>query len=117
MCQLFESIRLEDGVLQYLPLHEARMQKSRKDLWNLTDQINLSEIDISNEYKTGLYKCRITYKNSVESIQFIPYQIRTIKSIKLVESDHCDYSHKYIDRRFFHELYLKYPKCSILNYL
>lgn len=107
MCRLFESIRLEHGELQQLKLHEARMQRSRKELWNLTDPIRLGEIVIPGDFKRGIFKCRIIYKDSIESVEFLPYGIRKLKSLKLVTADTLEYNHKYLDRTPIQEILLQ----------
>ncbi len=105
--QLLETIRVEDGKFSNLPLHQVRMNNSRKQLFNCTDKIDLISIlqDLSNNISDNkLYKCRIIYDTEIGKIEFTPYQMPHINTLKLVYCDDIEYSHKYFDRNHINEL-------------
>jgi|FLOH01.1.fsa_nt_gi 4-amino-4-deoxychorismate lyase len=105
--QLIETIRFEQGKFSNLIFHQNRMDNSRKMLFNCKEEINLptilqeASIEISDK---GLYKCRVIYNSEITKIEFIPYNISDIKSLKLVSGDDIDYSHKYLDRMQINKL-------------
>ncbi|MEG0698152.1 MAG: aminotransferase class IV, partial [Algoriella sp.] len=94
--------------LRNLDYHQARFDRTRSDNFNDIQPILLKEIiqfptDLSDEK----YKVRIVYDREIQRIEFQPYQIKPINSIKLFEIDpKINYTYKYVDRWFFEE-YIK----------
>jgi 4-amino-4-deoxychorismate lyase len=108
MSLLFESIRLQDGRLQNLEYHSFRLNQSRRDIFNSTDEIELSKvIYIPDHCKSGIYKCRVTYALKIESIVFQPYVVRTVQKLKLIEDNSITYCHKFTDRTQLNSLFAK----------
>lgn len=100
MVKLIESIRILNGRIRHLNLHEDRCNESRAKLWNLTNAINLrKKLTIPKNYKDGLVKCRIVYSQEIEEITFQAYQIRTINKIKIIQSDTISYPFKFEERK------------------
>lgn len=105
MSRLIESICINDGEIRNLKYHQKRMDNSRFELFGLKDVIDLKKaIQISEKEQIGKYKCRIVYAEEIESIEFIPYEIRTIKSFRLVENEKIDYQFKFENRKIFDEM-------------
>ncbi|MFA5970812.1 MAG: aminotransferase class IV family protein [Lentimicrobiaceae bacterium] len=99
MSLLFESIRVQDGVLQNLEYHNFRMNHSRKALYKSPGSIELDQvIQVPTECRKGLYKCKVTYSREVKSIEFKLYLPRVIKSLRLIEDDTINYKYKYTNR-------------------
>jgi len=98
MSRLLESIRCEEGALQNLPFHQARMDTSVEALFSIENRLRLEDVEVPPDCRTGLYKCRIVYDDSLCSVEFQPYRFREIRSLKLVSDDAVEYSHKYADR-------------------
>jgi 4-amino-4-deoxychorismate lyase len=105
MFRLFETIRIDEGVVQNLEYHNRRFVKARKHFFNLEDIPDLSPLIFCPEHlKTGTIKCRIEYSDRVHAIHYEPYSPRRIKRLKLVESAEIDYAFKYEDRTIFDRL-------------
>ena len=102
---LIETIKIENGKLANLSYHQARFDKSRKDLFAVTKRIDLSTV--INAPKSGLYRCRILYNEDIRSIKYIPYKEKDITKLKVVPSD-IDYAYKYADREIFTKLLQEY---------
>lgn len=99
MCLLFETIRIVEGVPQNLPLHEERMNRSRKTLFGSNNFLKLADyIDVSNNPGGKTERCRVVYGSSVISVEFSPYTPAGIKTLRIVEADTLVYDHKYSDR-------------------
>lgn len=101
MCLLLETIRIENGLIRNLKYHQARINHARKELLNCTDRLDLSEIIVSEltlNIEENIFKCRITYMKEIDKIEFLPYQIPAISSLKLVIDDEIDYTFKFSDR-------------------
>jgi 4-amino-4-deoxychorismate lyase len=46
----------------------------------------------------GVYRCKVIYAEDILSVEFLAYEKKEIKTLKLVESD-IAYSHKFVDRK------------------
>lgn len=65
----------------------------------MKNELNLNTILQNQTFpKSGLYKCRIVYHKQIESVEFIPYQARSIRCLKVIHDQAIDYSHKFEDR-------------------
>jgi len=105
MSLLFETIRLVNGEPVNLAFHEARMNRSRQALLNANDAISLKAfLSVPAALRKGIYKCRVEYGITIEKISFEPYIPRKIKSLRLLEDNSIDYSHKYCNRDHLSEL-------------
>jgi 4-amino-4-deoxychorismate lyase len=108
MFQFIESICCENKQLRNLEFHQTRFDRTRHDNFSDSQPIVLENIiqfpaDLTNEK----YKVRIVYDREIQSIEFQPYTIKEINSIRLYEIDpKINYTYKYLDRWFFDE-YLK----------
>ena len=112
MFRLLESIRCEKGELQNLPFHQTRMDKSFEDLFSKKNETKLDKIVVSEHCRKGLYKCRVIYSETIESVEFIPYQYPAIKSLKLVVDNEIDYSYKFANRSAINSLLQKKESCD-----
>ena len=113
MSRLFETIKCEDGKLLNLEYHRERFNRSRKDCFGSDEKLLLEEIiSIPEECKSGIFRCRVTYSDKIEKIEFLAYQFRNVESLKLVYDDNVDYHFKYSDRNYLTKLFEKRRKCD-----
>lgn len=132
MCLLLETIRIENGHIRNLRYHQERMNHARKNLFQCSDQLDLAEIIINNMSRSGfairkqraadlqsarekqksLYKCRITYARKIDNLEFLPYKLPTITSLKIVSNDQIGYAYKFNDRSCLDELFKKKADCD-----
>ncbi len=90
-----ETIKIEHNIAHNIHYHQARFDRTRKELWGAQESIELSkEINAPTQ---ALYKCRITYGEKIEKIEYLPYVKKLPQSFTLVESE-LDYSYKFADR-------------------
>ncbi len=99
--ELLETIKIEDGQVINIEWHNRRCNKSRLELFDEKKLLNLEEF-IEAPQK-GLYRCRILYDSEINSVEYIPYTPKKIKSFKIVKSN-INYSYKYSDREELNEL-------------
>lgn len=105
MCQLIESLCLENGIIKNIDYHNLRMNKSRYDLFGCHDVIDIAGVISLPQYaKTGMWKIRIIYSAAVDRIEYEEYKRKTIRSFQIVFADDMDYSHKYLDRTHIAQL-------------
>ncbi len=108
--QLLETIRFNAGKFSNIELHQRRFNDSRRQLFNCKDERNLSSIldsYIKNQPDYQLLKCRVVYDAEVESVEFTPYSMPNITSLKLVNCNEIEYSHKYLNRSHINKLMLQ----------
>jgi 4-amino-4-deoxychorismate lyase len=99
MLQLIETICFEKGVFQRLPLHEERMNRSRLHFFCRPDKISLvRHLKVAESLKNETLKCRVTYSEEIEGIEYEAYTLKSIKSLKLVADDSIEYSYKFRNR-------------------
>jgi 4-amino-4-deoxychorismate lyase len=102
----FETICVQNRQLVNLVYHEARLNKTRAELFGSEDQWNLSElIKIPDYVSDARHKCRLAYAADIDSIKWEPYNFRTITKIQRVYDNTVDYSYKYNDRTNLNNLY------------
>jgi len=117
---LLETIRFENGKFLNLERHTVRMNRSRKALFGRNDKIDLEAVlktaastSFQGSAAAGsLFKCRVVYTHDVEKIEFVPYQLPNIRSLKIVRDDNIDYAFKYLDRSSLEQLYDQRGKCD-----
>jgi len=99
MCQFIETICIRNGEPERLSWHNARLNRTRQELLNLVEGIDLTNnLSIPAEAKKGLFKCRVTYRETIEKVEFEPYSIRPVHSLRLVNADNVNYPYKYANR-------------------
>ncbi len=99
MCRLFETIRIADGVLCNLALHDERLNRSRRKLYDTKDDLRLSDyIRVPEDCRAGIFRCRVIYGKTIVSTEFTPYTPATVRTLKLVYADNLVYDLKYLDR-------------------
>lgn len=113
MCQLLETIKIENREIKNLFFHNERLNRSRKELFGINDYLNLEDIiSIPDKINNGVYKLRITYSQKIETIEFIPYKIKEITKLKIVEDNNILYDYKYSDRSILNKLLLSAPEAD-----
>jgi 4-amino-4-deoxychorismate lyase len=94
----FETICVENRQLKNIKYHQARLSKTRKDLWGYTNELSLADLAIPDFVTDRRHKLRIAFSLEMEEIRWELHVPRTISSIKKVYDDEVDYSYKYNDR-------------------
>ena len=113
MSLLIETIKVVDGKFCNLFYHEQRMIRSLEMLCGIEEDIILeaflNELTVP---KKGVYKCRIIYDEHTKEVEFIPYQVRPVKTLKIVENDRINYDFKYADRKQIDKLFEQRESCD-----
>jgi 4-amino-4-deoxychorismate lyase len=107
---LIETICFSGGEFQNLSYHQHRMDKARRELWQL-EPIDLQEILDSHRSKiphSEYVRCRILYAQEIEKVEFFEYHFKPIKRLALIEVKDYEYSYKWSNRRFLNDLLSKY---------
>ena len=113
MCQLLETLKVEQGQVSQLSFHQKRFQDSRQELWPGCHHIDLKKIiDIPASCQNGLYRCRILYDRDIDQITYSQQPTRRFRSLKCVEATQLDYHLKYSDRTAFSKLLAQKGNCD-----
>jgi len=113
MPRLVESMKISGGFVHHMPYHARRLNMSRRVLFGCSDDIDLGNvITVPPACRTGLFKCRVMYREKIEEVEILPYTRRKIESLKLVYGDDIDYGFKYEDKSMFHALLERRDGCD-----
>ncbi len=105
MYLLTEAIKIKDGIIHNIEYHNERLNSSRQELFKVKELIDLKNfINIPDDLKNDLVKCRIIYNEKIISIHFEKYKFRKVKTLKIVYSNTIDYMYKYEDKSEFNKL-------------
>jgi 4-amino-4-deoxychorismate lyase len=96
MIKLLETIKIENKKPFFLEYHNERLNKARKEIFGLKNEIDLKEHLIIPADKK-LYKLRVIYSKEIEKVTLAPYKIVTPKSFRVVKFD-GNYNYKYLKR-------------------
>lgn len=108
--KLLETIYLKDGQWQNIVYHNQRFNETRKAIFDNDETKDLTDlIEIPSEYKTGDFRCRMIYEGEIESINFIKYNQKEIKKLRLIDIENWNYQYKYADRSFLNKLLEENP--------
>jgi 4-amino-4-deoxychorismate lyase len=113
MSRLIESIQLNYGRFHRLHYHQARMDYTIQQLFNVKNTINLTEHLQTLQYsKNKLIKCRIVYQQKIEKVEFIPYTPKPISTLKVVHDNEIEYSFKFEERTRIQDLLQQRQFCD-----
>lgn len=113
MSPLLESLKLKNGIIQNLNYHQRRLNRSMEELFPDAQKIDLAnEIIVPENCKSGIFKIRVLYSQTIEQIEIEPYVFRSIQSLKVVHHESIDYHLKYTDRQILQELFVQRGDCD-----
>jgi 4-amino-4-deoxychorismate lyase len=113
MSLLVESIKVADGKLLNISLHNERMIRTLYVIYGIRNNYRLEEqIVVPDTACTGIYKCRVLYDDRSFKIEFLPYSVRKIMSLKIVSGDEVCYPYKYTDRTKIDRLFEMRGDCD-----
>lgn len=113
MSLLVETIKISDGILFNIDYHSERFNSTRKELFGTGIMADLrSKIVIPAYANKGLFKCRIEYDEHIRNIEYIPYEIKPVSTLRMVEAGDLEYPYKFIDRKGINELFSGRGECD-----
>ena len=111
--QFIETIKLQGGRLHNLSYHEARANQARHEVLGCSDTLDLAQdISIPDDIGRGVYKCRVTFGQTMSAVEIIPYRRKRIKDLKLIDGGDIDYNYKYADRSVINALFAQRGECD-----
>ncbi len=108
-----ETIKLEGGFFSSLAYHQTRMDETRAAFIENPEPLSLplALMKAGSIPPKGLYRVRVIYFDTIESVEFIPYEKREVTSLKLIEAA-VDYAYKYEKRPVINTLFQQKKKCD-----
>ncbi|MCE7063534.1 aminotransferase class IV [Dyadobacter sp. CY343] len=101
-----ETICVENRELKNLAYHEARLNRTRQELWGYQDRWDLSEmLEIPDFVDDSIHKCRVAYDLKIDNIKWEPHVGRQITKLRRVYHNSVDYSYKYDQREELNTLF------------
>ena len=106
MYRFIETIKLLDGQFAHLDYHQHRMDQTIRKFFGQQDAIHLKEYLARQSFlRQGLFKCRIVYDKTILSVEFLPYMIKPVRSLKVVHANAIEYAYKFEARNQLLEMY------------
>jgi 4-amino-4-deoxychorismate lyase len=113
MSLLVETLKIEDGNVLNISYHNDRMLRSLYMIYGIrTGQRLENIINVPESASKGVFKCRVIYNDKTFQVEFLPYILRPVNSLKLVHSDDICYPYKYIDRTKINKLFDQRGDCD-----
>jgi|APTNR8051073442_1049403.scaffolds.fasta_scaffold01031_18 4-amino-4-deoxychorismate lyase len=110
---LMESIRLENGALPLLALHQERVNRSRLGVLGVNRPLSLKKaLETAELPDQGLYKVRILYGEELHSVECLPYERNPVTQLLALDAGHVRYPHKMADRRALELCYQQRAGCD-----
>ena len=113
MSRFIETIKLLNGKFYLLDYHQRRMDQTRVHFFKKTNGLDLKSYLVEmNVPAKGLFKCRIVYDEHLLAVEFLPYSIKPVRSLQIVQADSIQYSFKYEQRHSLTHLFEKRGSCD-----
>ena len=95
-----------------LSYHQARMKRTMLHFFPGIEIPSLKDVLMPSP-DMDFYKARVVYgEHGIEDIQYAPYAMREIHTLKIVRDDHIDYSFKSTDRSGLNRLTAQKGDCD-----
>ena len=112
MLRFIDTIKLADGHYELIGRHNKRINNTINHFFGFNPEIDLnSSLPKPGKYKSGTYKCRLTYSNHIENIEITPYIKRTIKKLKIIDLNAPNFSSEYKSLNYE----FKYQNRTLIN--
>jgi 4-amino-4-deoxychorismate lyase len=107
MCQLIESVKINNRQLYNIEAHNNRVSYSRRAIFALENKLDLRDyIILPDNFDNRLYKCRVIYAEEVQKVEFLPYKPKPVRTLRVVHNDFIQYQHKLLERSCIDDLLL-----------
>lgn len=111
MCLFIETMRIEDGQLCHAAYHNARLNRTRREVLGQVDRWDVRDLVVPPGIP-GRVRCRLVYGEKVEKVEYFPYQVRPVHTLMAVECDTADYAWKRADRSVLNALFERRGMCD-----
>lgn len=99
-----ETLKVINGKFETPEEHFARLSNTQKEIYGISSNFFLENSEIPFDARKGIVKCRILYDDKIKNIEYFPYNMRNINSLKIINTENIRYDKKFADRRCFENL-------------
>lgn len=111
MSRFVETIKLKDGIFYNLTYHQNRL--NRTCLKHGLPYYDIAQLLQTQSFPLeGLIKTRFLYDEKGVEMEFHPYEIKNVQSLKLIEDNSIDYTYKLTNRSALKVLYEQRENCD-----
>ena len=112
--QFVETIKIKEGKALNLAYHQARMARTFQSCFpSRRRDVPLLENVLSPAPDMAFFKARVVYgEHGIEDVQYAPYAMREIHSLRLVTDDTIAYAFKSTDRSELNRLMAQRGDCD-----
>lgn len=103
MSKLLETIKIIKGSVPFLTFHQQRLNESRRQLFQVDDEIDLGAA-IQVPSTDQVYRCRVIYERTIEKVEYHHYEAKKFHCFKVIEANAIVYDFKYLDRTSINQL-------------
>ena len=110
-----ETIKIKNGKVERLPYHQARMERTIRHFYPQLAETAMPSLLrwLSPKKDMYFYKARVVYgAKGIEQVEYAPYAMREIHSLKVVTDDDIDYTYKSLDRTRLNALVARKGNCD-----
>lgn len=111
MYPFIETIRIENGTIPHLALHNERLNATRREMLGQVCTLNLSDFIQPDAYRERT-KCRVEYAEDILKVEYAPYHMRPVHTLKRVTDDKIEYPYKSADRHLLTDLFACRENCD-----
>lgn len=105
MCQLFETIKIQNGTSQNFEYHIHRVRKTRAKLFGCEFVSDFEELlNGINTNTSNIYKLKVIYNNKIISYEITEYSMLNKSFIKFFDLPNFEYQFKFTNRNKFEEI-------------
>ena len=113
MYQFIETISYENGSFQRIELHNRRCNQTRNHFFGKQLDLYLElYLSVPAHLINETVKCTVTYSIDILKIEYVLYEIRPVRSLRMITDNSVDYAFKYSDRSKLNSLYSKRGQCD-----
>lgn len=106
MYRFIETLCIEKGELKNVEYHNRRMNETRRFFWGDSPLLDVRNFVNPEEYEERT-RCRLVYGYGIESVEYFPYTVRPVSSLKLIHDETIDYRFKWADRSVLDHLFVQ----------
>ena len=110
--EFVETICVSHGKAWNLRYHNERMNRTRRAFWGSDIGAFQLEDWVRPESYIECTRCRVVYGKEISKIEYLPYHMRKVNSLKLLDCDTVDYNYKLADRSVLNELFAQRGKAD-----
>lgn len=113
--QFVETIKIKNGQVYNIPYHQKRMERTILHFFPALYQASIPSLEklVVPDCRMDFYKARVVYgAQGIETVGYVPYSMREIHSLQVVEDDTIEYDFKSTDRSNLNSLVAKKGACD-----